>query len=98
MNMRVRVEGTPLASMPPLDPLEMVRAIATARILIPESRVRLDAGRTQLSPEAVALCFLAGANSIFCGEKLLTNLNTVSGEDNQLMQSLELKPLEAHGF
>jgi len=66
INMLVRVEGTPLASVPPLDPLEMVRAIATARILMPASRVRLAAGRKQLPAEAV--CFLAGANSIFVGE------------------------------
>jgi len=68
INMLVRVEGTPLAHIPALDPLEMVRAIATARILMPASRVRLAAGRKQLSPEAVTLCFLAGANSIFVGE------------------------------
>ena len=72
INMLVRVEGTPLASMPALDPLEMVRAIATARILMPKSRVRLAAGRKQLSPEAVTLCFLAGANSIFVGEKAVS--------------------------
>ena len=65
INMLVRVKGTPLANIPPLDPLEMVRAIAAARILMPASRVRLAAGRKQLSPEAVTLCFLAGANSIF---------------------------------
>jgi len=96
INMLVRVEGTPLAAMPPLDPLEMVRAIATARILMPASRVRLAAGRKQLSPEAVTLCFLAGANSIFVGEKLLTTPNPGPDEDEQLLQSLGLKPLEAH--
>jgi biotin synthase len=96
INMLVRVEGTPLAGMPPLDPLEMVRAIATARILMPASRVRLAAGRKQLSPEAVTLCFLAGANSIFVGEKLLTTPNPGPDEDQQLLQSLGLKPLEAH--
>src|SRR5213078_1563252 len=88
INMLVRVEGTPLASMPPLDPLEMVRAIATARILMPASRVRLAAGRKQLSPEAVTLCFLAGANSIFVGEKLLTTPNPGPDEDEQLLQTL----------
>src|SRR5439155_590476 len=72
INMLVRVAGTPLANAPALDPMEMVRAIATARILMPASRVRLAAGRKELSEEAVALCFLAGANSIFVGEKLLT--------------------------
>jgi biotin synthase len=98
INMLVRVEGTPLAAMPPLDPLEMVRAIATARILMPASRVRLAAGRNQLSPEAVTLCFLAGANSIFVGEKLLTTPNPGPDEDEQLLQSLGMKPLEAHAF
>lgn len=96
INMLVRVEGTPLASLPPLDPLEMVRAIATARILMPASRVRLAAGRKQLSPEAVALCFVAGANSIFVGEKLLTTPNPGPDEDEQLLETLGLRPLESH--
>jgi biotin synthase len=96
VNMLVRVAGTPLASLPALDPLEMVRAIATARILMPASRVRLAAGRKQLSPEAVTLCFLAGANSIFVGEKLLTTPNPGADEDEQLLQTLGLKPLESH--
>jgi biotin synthase len=96
INMLVRVEGTPLASMPALDPLELVRAIATARILMPASRVRLAAGRKQLSPEAVTLCFLAGANSIFVGEKLLTTPNPGPDEDQRLLQTLGLKPLESH--
>jgi biotin synthase len=96
INMLVRVEGTPLANMPTLDPLEMVRAIATARILMPASRVRLAAGRKQLSPEAVTLCFLAGANSMFVGEKLLTTPNPGADEDELLLQSLGMKPLEPH--
>jgi biotin synthase len=96
INMLVRVEGTPLASMPALDPLEMVRAIATARILMPASRVRLAAGRKQLSAEAVTLCFMAGANSIFVGEKLLTTPNPGVDEDKQLLASLGMKPLESH--
>ena len=96
INMLVRVEGTPLASVPPLDPLEMVRAIATARILMPASRVRLAAGRKQLSAEAVTLCFLAGANSIFVGEKLLTTPNPGVDEDDRLLQTLGMKPLESH--
>jgi biotin synthase len=96
INMLVRVEGTPLAKVPALDPLEMVRAIATARILMPASRVRLAAGRKQLSPEAVTLCFLAGANSIFVGEKLLTTPNPGADEDEMLLQSLGMKPLEPH--
>ena len=93
---RTDAEGTPLARMPALDPLEMARAIATARILMPASRVRLAAGRKQLSPEAVTLCFLAGANSIFVGEKLLTTPNPGRDEDEQLLESLGMKPLEPH--
>jgi biotin synthase len=96
INMLVRVEGTPLASMPALDPLDMVRAIATARVLMPASRVRLAAGRKQLSPEAVTLCFVAGANSIFVGEKLLTTSNPEPDQDEQLLHSLGLKRLESH--
>ncbi len=96
INMLVRVAGTPLASQPALDPLEMVRAIATARILMPASRVRLAAGRKQLSPEAVTLCFLAGANSIFVGEKLLTTPNPGPDEDEHLLEALGLRPLETH--
>ena len=96
INMLVRVEGTPLAKLPALDPLEMVRAIATARILMPASRVRLAAGRKQLSQEAVTLCFLAGVNSIFVGEKLLTTPNPGRDEDQELLQTLGMKPLEPH--
>jgi biotin synthase len=98
INMLVRVAGTPLANMPPLDPLEMVRAIATARILMPASRVRLAAGRKQLSQEAVTLCFLAGANSIFVGEKLLTTPNPGRDEDEELLDTLGMRPLESHAL
>jgi len=94
INMLVRAEGTPLASENELDPLVMVRTIATARILMPMSRVRLAAGRMQMSREAMALCFLAGANSIFTGEKLLTTPNPVASDDEALLRDLGMKPLE----
>ncbi|HUK87629.1 MAG TPA: biotin synthase BioB [Terriglobales bacterium] len=93
INMLVRAEGTPLAAQPPLDPLEMVRAIATARLLMPRARVRLAAGRQQMSREAVALCFLAGANSIFVGERLLTTPNPAPDEDALLLQEMGLKAM-----
>jgi biotin synthase len=94
VNMLVRSEGTPLAEAGTLDPLIMVRTIATARILMPASMVRLAAGRRQMSPEAVALCFLAGANSIFTGEKLLTTPNPDFDEDARLFESLGMRPLQ----
>jgi biotin synthase len=99
INMLVRASGTPLASQPDLDPLIMVRTIATARIVMPRSMVRLAAGRRQKSRESICLCFLAGANSIFCGEKLLTTLNPPPDEDAELMTALGLKPMQyaAHG-
>ena len=96
INMLMRVAGTPLANVPPLDPLEMVRAIAAARVLMPASRVRLAAGRKYLSREAVTLCFLAGANSIFVGEKLLTTANPAPDEDERLLHELGLRPVESH--
>jgi biotin synthase len=95
INMLVRAAGTPLGERPDLDPMIMVRTIATARILMPQSMVRLAAGRKQLPREAVVLCFLAGANSIFCGEKLLTTPNPPPDEDEQLLQELGLKPMLA---
>jgi biotin synthase len=94
INMLVRNEGTPLANVEDLDPLVMVRAIATARVLMPASRVRLAAGRRQLSPEAVTLCFLAGANSIFTGEKLLTTPNPAADADQQLLEILGMKAMQ----
>lgn len=93
VNMLVRVEGTPLASQHPVDPLELVRMIAAARILMPASMVRLSAGRLSLSDEAQALCFLAGANSIFCGPKLLTTPNPEADSDRQLFANLGLTPM-----
>jgi biotin synthase len=95
INMLVRVEGTPLAEKPPLDPLVMVRTIATARILMPASMVRLAAGRKQMSREAAALCFLAGANSLFIGERLLTTPNPLPDEDEALFRDLGLETFSA---
>ena len=94
INMLVRAEGTPLAAAEELDPLVMVRTIATARILMPRSRVRLAAGRRSLSGEAVALCFLAGANSIFTGEKLLTTPNPSEDEDAALLKNLGMRAMQ----
>jgi biotin synthase len=95
INMLVRAEGTPLAQARPLDPLVMVRTIATARILMPRSMVRLAAGRAQMTREAVLLCFLAGANSIFYGEKLLTTPNPAPDQDSDLLNALGLKPMRS---
>lgn len=94
INMLVQVEGTPLYGIEALDGLEFVRTIAVARILMPESFVRLSAGRTEMSDELQALCFFAGANSIFYGEKLLTTENPSAQHDRQLMERLGIKPLE----
>jgi biotin synthase len=91
INLLVRVDGTPLAEMRPEDPLEMVRTIATARILMPASFVRLSAGRLSLSDEAQALCFLAGANSVFLGERLLTTPNPGQTHDDQLLARLGMR-------
>jgi biotin synthase len=91
INMLVAVEGTPLAARPPEDPLEVVRMIATARILMPRSYVRLSAGRLSLSDEAQALCFLAGANSVFLGERLLTTPNPTADVDRSLFERLGLR-------
>lgn len=91
INQLVAVEGTPLAEAPPVDPLDFVRTIAVARILMPRSHVRLSAGRTAMSDEMQALCFLAGANSIFYGDKLLTTPNPESSRDMQLFARLGVK-------
>jgi biotin synthase len=93
VNLLVRVEGTPLADQAALDPFDFVRTIAVARILMPQSHVRLSAGRDGMSDELQALCFLAGANSIFYGEKLLTTPNPDAGRDRQLFERLGLKPV-----
>ena len=91
INRLVQVEGTPLADAAQLDPLEFVRTIAVARIMMPRSRVRLSAGRTDMTDEMQALCFLAGANSIFYGERLLTTDNPVAAADKRLFQRLGLR-------
>ena len=88
INLLMRVEGTKLADAPPLDALDFVRTVAVARIAMPRSFVRLSAGREYMSDEAQALCFLAGANSIFCGEKLLTTPNRDANRDRQLLARL----------
>jgi biotin synthase len=91
INRLVQVEGTPLAEVAQLDSFEFVRTIAAARIMMPRSRVRLSAGRTEMSDEMQALCFLAGANSIFYGERLLTTDNPVADEDKRLFQRLGVR-------
>jgi len=91
INQLVQVPGTPLAGLPPLDPLELVRTIATARLLMPRSYIRLSAGRTDMSDAVQALCFLAGANSIFYGERLLTTPNPGRSRDDELFTRLGLE-------
>jgi biotin synthase len=86
VNALVRVEGTPLAALPPIDPLDLVRMVATARITMPRSKVRLSAGRTELPREAQLLCLYAGANSIFYGDKLLTTPNPDADADVELIR------------
>lgn len=91
INMLVQVEGTPLYGAPKLDPLEFVRVIGVARLLMPLSQVRLSAGREQMSDELQALCFFAGANSIFYGERLLTTDNASTDRDQGLLQRLGIR-------
>jgi biotin synthase len=93
INLLVRVEGTPLADAEALEPLEFVRTIAVARIALPKSLVRLSAGRQQMSDVMQALCFLAGANSIFYGDKLLTTGNPEWERDQRLFEALGLTSL-----
>lgn len=92
INQLVHVAGTPLKNAAPLDPFEFIRTIAVARLLMPQSHVRLSAGRTDMSDEMQALCFLAGANSIFYGEKLLTTENPESDRDQALFKKLGITP------
>jgi biotin synthase len=94
INMLVQVEGTPLAGAQKLDPLDFVRTIAVARICMPASMVRLSAGREDMSEETQALCFLAGANSIFYGPKLLTTPNPGRDSDMKLLDKLGLSAME----
>jgi biotin synthase len=94
INLLVRVAGTPLADQPPLDPFEFVRTVAVARITMPRSVVRLSAGREDMSEQTQALCFLAGANSIFYGPKLLTTPNPERDRDRVLMDKLGLSPMQ----
>jgi biotin synthase len=91
INNLVQVEGTPLKGVAPIDPLEFVRTIAVARVLMPRAYVRLSAGRSEMSDELQALCFLAGANSIFYGEKLLTTGNPQHERDKALFERLGLQ-------
>ncbi|HVY07062.1 MAG TPA: biotin synthase BioB [Burkholderiales bacterium] len=95
INNLVQVEGTPLYGTPKLDPFEFVRTVAAARITMPRAMVRLSAGRESMSDELQALCFLAGANSIFYGEKLLTTANPLADRDRNLFERLGLAPMPA---
>jgi biotin synthase len=90
INALVAVPGTPLEDRPPIDPLNLVRMVAAARVLMPASRVRLSAGRRSLTREAQVLCFLAGANSIFYGDKLLTTANNDVDDDLALIKEVGL--------
>jgi len=94
INMLVAVEGTPLGGRPPVDPFDLVRLVATARIMMPRSYVRLSAGRLSLSDEAQALCFIAGANSVFLGDRLLTTPNPAPDADRSLLDrfGMQLQP------
>ncbi|MBL8610708.1 MAG: biotin synthase BioB [Myxococcales bacterium] len=96
INALVRVPGTPLADMPPVDPMDLVRMIAIARILMPNTRVRLSAGRTDLTREAQMMCLYAGANSIFYGERLLTTPNPEKDADMGLIREAGLVPEPPH--
>jgi biotin synthase len=93
INRLVKVPGTPLAEAPEVDPFDFVRTCAVARVLMPRAHVRLSAGREDMSDELQALCFLAGANSIFYGEKLLTTGNPDVARDRSLLKRLGLTPL-----
>jgi biotin synthase len=93
INALVKVEGTKLGDSKSIDAIDFVRTIAAARITMPRSMVRLSAGRDHMSDEAQALCFLAGANSIFYGERLLTTPNPQEGQDRVLLDRLGMVPM-----
>jgi biotin synthase len=95
INMLVPIPGTPLAAAEPLGPIAFVRTVALARIMMPRSHVRLSAGRTAMSDEMQALCFLAGANSIFVGDTLLTAANPAEDQDLALLRQLGIEPMES---
>jgi biotin synthase len=95
INALVRVAGTPLEHLPPVDPLDLIRMVACARILMPRARVRLSAGRTELSRETQVLALYAGANSIFYGDKLLTTPNPAGDDDRALLRDAGLEPMTA---
>ena len=92
INCLMAMPGTPLEEQPPVDIFDLVRLIAVTRLALPTARVRLSAGRTRLSPEGQALCFFAGANSVFYGDKLLTAANPAARADLALLQALDLRP------
>jgi biotin synthase len=94
INMLIPIPGTPLAKAAPIEPLDFVRIIALARIMMPRSYVRLSAGRTAMTDEMQALCFLAGANSIFVGDTLLTAENPADDKDMALFRRLGLEPMD----
>ncbi|MCH8538016.1 MAG: biotin synthase BioB [Alkalimonas sp.] len=96
INMLVKVQGTPLENVEDMDPFEFIRAIAVARIMMPASHVRLSAGRSRMNEQMQALCFMAGANSIFYGDKLLTTDNPEADSDMQLFAKLGIKPEQRH--
>lgn len=96
INMLIPIEGTPMQDAAPVDPIDFVRTIATARIMMPQAHVRLSAGRTAMTDEMQAMCFFAGANSIFVGDTLLTAGNPEEDKDMQLFARLGLKPMAVH--
>ncbi|MBV9658181.1 MAG: biotin synthase BioB [Verrucomicrobia bacterium] len=97
INCLMPMPGTPLAENPPVDALDLARLVATTRLALPRARVRLSAGRTRLSREAQALCFFAGANSIFYGDRLLTAANPEASADLALLRALDLRPAAGVG-